>query len=121
MKTAQKIIIASLLAIAPIASLTQASAATSAAPEAVVIKINSDGFRTCNIKKSNGNSYYRAKVRGYLLDGAAGGSYRGDGNNRFSVTTCFDTAQSCNHWVKRITHTIPGVSEIKYANCKIKS
>jgi len=121
MKTAQKIIIAGLLAIAPIASLTQASAATRGAPEAVVIKINSDGFRTCNIKKDNGNSYYRAKVRGYLVDGAAGGSDRGSSNNRFSVTTCFDTAQSCKNWVQRITHTIPGVSKINYKNCKLKS
>lgn len=119
MKTAKQLFIASLLAIAPIAT-AQGNAAIHGSPEAVVVQINSNGFRTCNVKKDTGGTYYRAKVRGFLVDGSGGG-VRSDGNSRFSVTTCFDTAKSCNHWVNRITHTIPGVSRIDYTNCKLRS
>lgn len=112
-------LVAGLASLVAIAGMAQgASAATiKGSPEAVVIKINHDGFDKCKSKRNSGNAYFRAKVRGFLVDGSGGG-VRSDGNTRFSVTTCFSNAASCDKFVDRIAHKIPGINYVYYTNCR---
>lgn len=119
MKKTTNLIVASLIALAPLASMTQsASSAIRGSAGAVIVKINSDGFRACKSKRNNGTVAYRGKVRGFLIDGSGGGN-NSDGNTYFQVTTCFETAKSCKNWAKRIAHTVPNINYVTYKDCRV--
>ena len=119
MKKVSNLIVASLIALAPLASMTQsASSAIRGSAGAVIVKINSDGFRTCKANRNNGSASYRGKVRGFLIDGSGGGN-NSDGNTYFQVTTCFETAKSCKKWAKRITNIVPNINYVTYQDCRI--
>lgn len=120
MKKLKTVMIAGLMAAGTVAGAAgTAMAASSAAPNfpsAAVLKINSDGFRTC---KAMGDNGYTAIARGTLGDGG-GGVHRG-GFRYFQVKTCFETQAQCNHFINRIHHRISQIYELKYTNCKSRA
>jgi len=116
MKKAANIFFTALVALAPLTTVTHnATAGIRGSAEAIVIRTNGEGFRNCRARADTGQTYFRGKVRGTLLDGGRRG-----GHSPFQVSTCFSSAQACANWAERITHTIPGVEYINYTSCSVR-
>lgn len=107
-----KLAFSALLVASPLATISSAQAISPNFPSAALLKINSDGFRTC---KALGNSGYTAVARGLLGDG--GGGRRGAGNRPFQLRTCFETASQCEHFLDRIHHRISQIEQLNYIGC----
>ncbi len=107
-----KLAIAALFVASPLVTMTSAHAVSPNFPSAALLKINSDGFRTC---KALGNSGYTAVARGLLGDG--GGGRRGAGDRPFQLRTCFETASQCERFLDRIHHRISQIEQLNYIGC----
>ena len=116
MKQGHKIIVTALFAATSLITMNQTiHAANPNFAGATIARLNGEGFRTC---KAMSNSGYTAVVRGIVSEG--GGESSG-GSQVFQVRTCFKTSSTCEHFLKRIHHTIGKIEKIRYLKCKSRA
>lgn len=114
MKTIAKMTSVGVLVFGALASsLIPAHSAYPKSNGAAITKINFEGFQKCN---SFGDRGYSATAGGIVDQGSARSGLR-----TFQIRTCFETRAQCEHFLGRIHHTISGIEELRYSNCKARA